>query len=123
MRPVDLSRVRTVPLGQRQNKVAAEDFAGPAREGRSFRDFLASLPNILAGADLRAVIDGIVAARRNGRPVVLGLGAHVLKCGLGPLLIDLMERRVVTAVALNGSGAIHDCEIALIGETSEDVTA
>jgi hypothetical protein len=123
MEPIDLSRVKTVPLGQRRNKVASADFAKPAREGRSFRDFLASLPNVLAGGDLRAVIDGIVAARRRGRPVVLGLGAHVIKCGLSPLLIDLMERRVVTALALNGSGAVHDCEIALIGETSEDVAA
>jgi hypothetical protein len=123
MDPVDLSRVRTIPLRQRENKVAAADFARPAQEGRSFRDFLAALPNILAGSDVRAVIDAIVAARRNGRPVVLGLGAHVIKCGLGPLLIDLMERGILTALALNGSGAIHDCEIALIGETSEDVAA
>ena len=123
MIPVDLSRVTTIPLRQRTNKVASDDFAKPPRPGRSFRDFLASLPNILAGGDLRAVIDGIVAARRNGRPVVVGLGAHVIKCGLSPVLIDLMERGVVTALALNGSGAIHDCEIALIGETSEDVAA
>ncbi|HZT78679.1 MAG TPA: hypothetical protein VFA26_00535 [Gemmataceae bacterium] len=121
--PVDLSRVTTIPLGQRRNKVAAANFARPAQPARSFRDFLASLPDILAGSDLRAVIAAIVAARRNGRPVIAGLGAHVIKCGLGPLLIDLMERRVITALALNGSGAIHDCEIALIGETSEDVAA
>ena len=122
-RPVDLGQVKTIPLGERTNKVAAEQFARPAQEGRSFRDFLASLPHILAGNDLRAVIDAIVTARRNGRPVVMGLGAHVIKCGLGPLLIDLMQRRILTALALNGSGAIHDCEIALIGETSEDVAA
>jgi len=123
LRPIDLSQVKTIPLQQRSNKVAAENFARPAQEGRSFRDFLASLPHILAGNDLRATIEAIVTARRNGRPVILGLGAHVIKCGLGPLLIDLMERRILTALALNGSGAIHDCEIALIGETSEDVAA
>jgi hypothetical protein len=123
LRPVDLSQVKTIPLQQRTNKVAAQQFARPAQEGRSFRDFLASLPHILAGNDIRAVIDAMVTARRNGRPVILGLGAHVIKCGLGPLLIDLMQRRILTALALNGSGAIHDCEIALIGETSEDVAA
>jgi deoxyhypusine synthase len=123
MEPLDLSRVRTIPLQQRSNKVASAEFAKPPQPGRSFRDFLASLPNILAGADFRAVTHSIVAARRNGRPVILGMGAHVIKCGLSPILLDLIERGIVTALAMNGSGAIHDCEIALIGETSEDVAA
>jgi hypothetical protein len=85
--------------------------------------FLASLPEILAGQDFRSVVAAIVAARRAGRPVILGFGAHVLKCGLSPVLIDLMERGIITALATNGSGAIHDFELALIGETSEDVAA
>jgi hypothetical protein len=119
----DLSRVRTIPLQTRSNKVAAAQFARPPEAGRSFRDFLASLPGILAGEDFQRVVAAIVAAHHNQRPVILGMGAHVIKCGLSPVIIDLMRRRIVTAVALNGSGAVHDCEIALIGETSEDVAA
>ena len=123
MRPVDLKQVRTVPLEARPNKVALERFAKPAAPGRSFREFLDSLPDILAGNDFRRVVAAIVAARREKRPVVLAMGAHVIKCGLNPVVIDLMRRGIVTALALNGSGAIHDFEIALIGETSEDVAA
>jgi hypothetical protein len=123
MQPVDLSQVRTVPLGARPNKVALSGFAQPPRAGRSFADFLNTLPGILAGQDFRAVVGAIVAARRNARPVIIGMGAHVIKCGLNPVLIDLMRRGVIAAVALNGSGAIHDFEISLIGATSEDVAA
>lgn len=123
MRPVDLKLVRTVPLEARPNKVALERFAKAAATGRSFREFLDSLPDILAGNDFRRIVAAIVHARGNDRPVVLAMGAHVIKCGLNPVVIDLMRRGVVTALALNGSGAIHDFEIALIGETSEDVAA
>jgi hypothetical protein len=122
-RPVDLDRVRTVPLQQRPNKVSREDFARPPRKGQSVADFLAGLPRILAGGDFLAVAEAVAAANRHGRPVVVGLGAHVIKCGLNPVLIDLMSRGIVTALATNGSGAIHDFELALIGETSEDVGA
>src|SRR5438270_7842629 len=121
--PVDLGRVRTIPLTVRPNKVSQTKFAKPPVKGQSAADFLAGLPRILAGDDFRAVVDAVVNARRNGRPVVLGFGAHVIKCGLSPVLIDLMRRGVVTALATNGSGAIHDFELALIGETSEDVAA
>ena len=121
--PVDLSRVRTVPLTQRPNKVSLDRAARPPVAGQSARDFLAGLPRLLAGDDFRAVADAVVAARRNQRPVVVGFGAHVIKCGLAPVLIDLVRRGVVTALATNGSGAIHDFELALIGETSEDVAA
>src|SRR4051794_12969097 len=107
MEPIDLSRVKTIPLAARANKVDFHDFARLPRKGQSFTDFLAGLPGILAGTDLRAVIQAVAAAHRAGRPVVVGLGAHVIKCGLSPVLIDLMERRIVTALALNGSGAIH----------------
>jgi hypothetical protein len=123
MQPVDLNLVRTIPLETRANKVGAGQFARPAQAGRSFADFLASLPGILAGGDFRRVVAAVVAAHRARRPVIVGMGAHVIKCGLSPVIIDLMRRGIVTAVALNGSGAIHDCEIALIGETSEDVAA
>ncbi|MCS6859894.1 MAG: hypothetical protein NZT92_06200 [Abditibacteriales bacterium] len=120
---IDLSQVRTVPLDARPSKVAVERFAQPPQAGRSFADFVASLPHILAGEDFRQVVDSIVTAHRRGRPVIVGMGAHVIKCGLSPVLIDLMKRGIVTAVALNGSGAIHDFEVALMGQTSEDVAA
>ncbi len=123
MLPVDLNQVRTVPLQARANKVNLDRFARPPQPGRSFADFLRSLPAILAGSDFHNVVESIVRARRHGRPVILGMGAHVLKCGLSPILIELMRRGVLTAIALNGSGAIHDFELALIGETSEDVAA
>jgi hypothetical protein len=123
MDPVDLTQVRTFPLRERENKVALDRFARPPQAGRSAAEFLKSLPGILAGNDLRNVVAAVVAARRNGRPVIVGLGAHVIKCGLNPILIDLMRRGIVTALALNGAGAIHDFEIAMIGETSEDVAA
>jgi hypothetical protein len=123
MQPVDLSRVRTVALQARANKVNMEQFARPPRPGATVGEFLRGLPGILAGDDFRRVAEAIVTARRNGRPVIMGLGAHVLKCGLGPVLNDLMRRKILTALALNGSAAIHDFEIALIGETSEDVAA
>jgi hypothetical protein len=123
MRPVDLSQVHTISLQARENKVAVGRFAQPPEPGRSFLHFLTSLPNILAGEDFRKVLEAVITARRNGRPVIVGMGAHVIKCGLGPVIIDLMQRGVVTAVALNGSGAIHDFEVALIGGTSEDVAA
>jgi hypothetical protein len=123
MLPVDLSRIQTLPLEQRENKVSVELFARPPRKGQSVGDFLASLPRVLAGDDFRAVVDAVVAARHANRPVIVGLGAHVIKCGLAPILIHLMRAKVITALATNGSGAIHDFEIALIGGTSEDVAA
>ena len=121
--PVDLGRVRTVPLAARPNKVESAAFARPPVKGQSAADFLAGLPRLLAGDDFRALVAAIVAARRAGRPVVVGFGAHVIKCGLSPVLIDLMRRGIVTALATNGSGGIHDFELALIGATSEDVAA
>lgn len=121
--PVDLSRVRTIPLTVRPNKVSLTKFATPPVKGQSAAAFLAGLPHILAGDDFRAVVQAIVDARRNGRPVIVGFGAHVIKCGLSPILIDFVKRGIVTALATNGSGAIHDFELALIGETSEDVAA
>jgi hypothetical protein len=123
MRPIDLTRVRTQPLEQRANKVSVELFAQPPCKGRSAADFVASLPRLLAADDFRAVVDAVIRARRAKRPVVVGLGAHVIKCGLAPVLIHLLRRGIITAVATNGSGAIHDFEIGLIGGTSEDVAA
>jgi hypothetical protein len=123
MQPIDLNAVRTVPLGTRVNKVDLGRFGRPPQAGQSFVEFLRGLPGILAANDFRDVVAAVIAARRKGAPVIVGIGAHVIKCGLGPILIDLMRRGLVTALALNGSGAIHDFEVALIGATSEDVAA
>ena len=123
MRPVDLSQVRTIPMETRRNKVARERFAQPAAPGRSFAEFLDTLPGILAGEQFRTVVHRIAESHRQGRPVIVSIGGHVVKCGLGPLLIDLMRRGIITTLAMNGSGAIHDFELALLGETSEDVAA
>jgi hypothetical protein len=116
----DLSDVRTYPLDSRPSKAHAADFARACPPKSTLRDFLANLPNILAAADFRAVVNAIVAARRESG-VVWGLGAHVIKTGLGPVLIDLMERGFVSAIATNGAAVIHDFEVALAGATSEDV--
>lgn len=121
--PLDLSRVRTVPLGARPNKLGIEELAGPPEPGRSFAQFMDSLPDQLAARSLRAVVAAVVAARRSGRPVVLAMGAHVIKCGLNPVVISLIRRGAVSALAFNGAGAIHDLELALVGGTSEDVAA
>jgi hypothetical protein len=103
--------------------VSLQGFAVPPVAGRSAADLIAGLPDILAGRDFREVVAAIVAAHRHGRPVLVALGGHVIKCGLSPVLIDLMRRGIITGLVLTGSAAIHDCEIALIGETSEDVAA
>ena len=121
--PADLSRVRTHPLAERANKVKLEDFGKPVDPVDSHDEFVDGLPNILAGRTLRELASAIVDARAAGREVVVAMGAHVVKVGIAPVLIRLMEDRVVTALALNGAGAIHDWEIAAIGETSEHVAA
>lgn len=118
---IDLSRIKTRPLKGRKSKVTAEDFARPPSAGGSLRDFLAGLPNILAGRDLREIAARTAAAYQKGRPVIFGMGAHVIKVGLGPVIIELMNRGVVSLLALNGAGMIHDVEIAVAGNTSEDV--
>jgi hypothetical protein len=117
----DLSGVRTYPLKSRRSKATVDDFAKPYAAGSGVSALIASLPDILAGADFKAVIAAIRAAHRHARGIVWGLGAHVIKTGLSPILIDLMERGFVSAVATNGAGAIHDFELALSGGTSEDV--
>jgi hypothetical protein len=119
----DLSGVRTYPLATRAGKVRVADFAQPHRPGDGVRGLVASLPRQLAGADFRAVVDAVLVANRGERPIVWGIGAHVIKTGLSPILIDLMRRGLVSAVATNGAGLIHDFEIALAGSTSEDVEA
>ncbi len=117
----DLSGVRTYPLASRKSKANAADFATPYRPGGGMASLLQSFPAILAAADFKAVVQAIRAAREGDRGIIWGLGAHVIKTGLGPILIDLMERGYVSALATNGAVVIHDFEIALSGGTSEDV--
>lgn len=119
----DLRGVTTYPLASRPSKVRAADFARPFEPGSGVPGLVASLPRILAGDDFRAVVQAIGEARRAGAPVIWGIGGHVVKVGLGPVLADLMRRGFVSAVATNGAGLIHDFEIALAGATSEDVDA
>ena len=116
----DLSGIHTYPLKSRPSKARVEDFARSCKAG-SIAAWLDSLPNALAAADFRAVIRAIQDARQADSGVVWGIGAHVIKTGLGPVLIDLMERGYVSAIAANGATVIHDFEIALVGATSEDV--
>ena len=120
-KPVDLSSVTTYSLQKRANKVSIQDFATVPETDIS--TFLASLPNILKGSDFLALVDDIVAASEKKKPIIVMMGGHVIKCGLSPLLIDLAKRGVITGFAFNGASSIHDFEIALIGETSEDVSA
>jgi hypothetical protein len=110
-------------VARRPNKVQASEFAHPPAGDHSFAAFLASLPDVLVARDFRAVVDAIVNAARRSRGVVLMLGGHVVKTGLAPLILDLIRRGVVTHIAMNGSAAIHDYEIARFGATSEDVAA
>jgi len=119
--PLDWSRIKTYPLRERPNKVRAEDFARAWAKGGPLRSFLATLPRILAAQDFQLLATDIATAVRSKKPVLVCMGAHVIKCGLSPILVDLMRRGVVSAVATNGAGAIHDFELALIGQTSEDV--
>ncbi len=118
---VDLKNIRTIPLNIRKCKVSTKDFAKVAKRGSSFRVFYDSLPDILVSRSFKAVVDAVVDSYRKKRMVIFMMGAHVIKCGLSPLIIDLMNRGVVKAIALNGAGIIHDTEIAMIGRTSEDV--
>jgi len=119
----DLTGVRTYPLASRNSKARVEDFARPCPPGSSVATLVDRLPNVLAAADFRAVVHAVAGAVRGGRGVIWGLGAHTIKTGLGPVLIDLMERGCVSAIATNGAAVIHDFEVALAGATSEDVDA
>jgi hypothetical protein len=123
LREADLTKLRTVPVLRRENKVSAEEFAKAPENDRSFHAFLESLPDILVARDFRRVVDSIANATRRRRGVVVMLGGHIVKTGLAPLFVALMERGVITHVAMNGSAAIHDYEIARFGGTSEDVAA
>jgi hypothetical protein len=119
--PLDLSKLETYPLASRKSKVSAQQIGKPAVSGGSFHEFWEGLPDILAGRDLRDLVSRMKLARESERAILWGLGAHVIKVGLSPVLVDLLERGYVQGIALNGAGIIHDFEMALVGETSEEV--
>jgi len=120
---LDFNKLKTYSIRQRRSKVGMSVFAKPLRPGASARALLESLPDVLKARELRQVVRAVLRARQKGKPVILMLGAHVIKCGLSPLVIDLIRRRLVTAVAMNGAGVVHDFEIAYGGRTSEDVAS
>jgi hypothetical protein len=123
LQPIDLSQIETYDLSSRPSKVTLEDFASPVSDNDSISEFLGKLPNVLAVQSLRRVAASVRRARDMGKPIIWGIGGHVVKTGVSPLIIDLMQRGFVTAIASNGSVLVHDAEIALIGSTSEDVDA
>lgn len=121
--PVSLKNVRTYSIRKRKSLVHIKDFSRPLQPGSSFAEFLQTLPGFLAAKDFRRVVEKIVRARRRSKPVILAMGAHPLKVGLSPLIVHWMEKGVLSALALNGAGIIHDFEIAFHGQTSEDVAS
>jgi hypothetical protein len=123
LKPIDMSSVKTYPLKDRINKVSVSDFTTLPDSQVDLSPFLSSLPKILKGQDFLELIDKIVTAYQREKAVIVMMGGHVIKCGLSPLLIELVEQGIITGFAFNGASSIHDFEIALIGETSEDVSA
>jgi hypothetical protein len=121
--PLDFSRLKTYSITDRKSLVSKDDFTTVWTKGGGLSDFIASLPGILAGKDIRAVIQAIALAARDKRQVCFAMGGHVIKTGMNPVLIDLMEKKILTMISMNGSGIIHDLEVALTGRTSEDVAA
>jgi hypothetical protein len=121
IKPLDPTRLRTTSLKKGRRIVDLKAFARPWQPGGKLARFFEELPDLLAGRDFRRVVEAVVEAHRRGRPVIFAMGAHVIKVGLSPIVIDLMKRGVVTGIALNGAGAVHDFEVAYAGKTSEDV--
>jgi len=115
IKTLDFKKIKTYPIKERKNKVKINEFAC-LKKG-----FDGLIPDILKGNELKEIVNSVVHARKKKKPVIFAIGAHVIKCGLSPIIIDLMKKGIVTAIAMNGAGAIHDYEIAMIGETSEDV--
>ena len=123
LKPLDFDEIKTYELASRPSKVTVKDFATPLEAGDSLARFLDNFPNILAVKSIRKVANSIKRAKTLGKPIIWGIGGHVIKTGLSPILIDLMKRGFLTAIATNGSVLVHDTEIALVGFTSEDVDA
>ncbi len=122
-KPLDIDNIKTYSIQGRQSLVNKDDFAAPPGKGQTFSNFLDTLPSILAGNDLRNIINAVAEAFLNKKRVCFAMGGHVIKVGLNPVLIDLMDKNVITMVSMNGAGIIHDLEIAMAGKTSEDVAA
>ncbi|MCP4720373.1 MAG: hypothetical protein GY860_13020 [Desulfobacteraceae bacterium] len=120
---LDFSRLTTYSIKDRKSLVSKDDFASPWKKGDQLSDFIASLPAILAGNDMRSVIQAIAQAAKNKKQVCFAMGGHVIKTGMNPVIIDLMQKKVLTMISMNGSGIIHDLEVAMTGRTSEDVAA
>ncbi len=120
---LDFAKVRTYPVQKRLSKVQSSLLGKRLKKGASLRAFLRGLPDILAAQNLKVIAAKIADCHRKNRTVLLGMGAHPIKVGLSPVIIDFMERGIINAIALNGAGVIHDFEIAFMGETSEDVAA
>jgi len=120
-RPISLKRIKTYSINKRESKVSLSSVASPFVKGESLGNFLGNLPDILAAGDFKAVVKAVAGARKNKRPVILGMGAHPIKVGLSPVIVDLMEKGIVTAIAANGASIVHDFELAFAGQTSEDV--
>ncbi len=121
VQPFDLSAVKTYPLKNRTSKVSVDDFCRPHEKGKAVDEFLGNLPDLLGARNLKHLAHAVVNARSNGKAILWGIGGHVIKTGLSPVLIDLMDRGLISSLAMNGSCCIHDFEIALAGSTSEDV--
>jgi len=122
-KPLSLDKVRSYPLKERVSKVRIEDFGEPWQSGQSLNRWLRSIPKILAGNEFLEIVDRIVRAAASNKTIILALGAHAIKVGLNPIILDLLNRRVISGLAMNGAGIIHDAEIAMVGHTSEVVEA
>ncbi len=120
-KPIDTKGIKTYSIKGRTSKVTVDDLATLPKKGGTVSDFYKSLPNLLGAKDLSAVVNAIVKAHKNGKTVSIGMGAHVIKVGMSPLIIDLMERGVITSISMNGACIVHDFELAYAGFTSEDV--
>ncbi len=118
---IDFSGLKTYSIHDRFSKVTVENFAKPLGPGASIKDLLESLPGQFAGVEFPEFIDRLATSHKSGKSIAVGMGAHVIKVGLNPVIIDLMERKVITSIALNGAGIVHDTEVAMVGRTSEDV--
>lgn len=119
--PIDLNGVSTYPISERKSIVNVSDFSAVWQKGSSLKYFIDCLPNILAARDFKSAVRAVVDAYGSQKPILIGMGAHVIKVGLSPIIIDLMKRHIISGIAMNGAGIIHDFEIALTGSTSEDV--
>ena len=118
---IDFSGLKTYSIHDRFSKVTVDNFAKPLGPGASIKDLLESLPGQFAGVEFPEFIDRLATSHKSGKSIAVGMGAHVIKVGLNPVIIDLMERKVITSIALNGAGIVHDTEVAMVGRTSEDV--